>query len=71
MLATNNSFSPKTNAFLKMAFWIVAFSLIIIMPMKSFDFGVTGDEHWHHDYGNAIYNYFFHGDKSILDWKRV
>ena len=71
MLEPQNNLSPRTNAFLKMAFWILSFLLIIIMPMKSFDFGITGDEHWHHDYGNAIYNYFFHGDNSILEWKRV
>ncbi len=71
MLATNNSFNQKTTAFFKMAFWILAIFILLAMPKMSFDFGVTGDEHWHHDYGNAIYNYFFHHDNSMLEWKRV
>ncbi len=42
----------------------IALLLVIIMPVMSFQFAVTGDEHWHFDYGNSIYNYFFHGDTS-------
>lgn len=40
----------------------MALLLVILMPVLSFGFGVSGDEHWHFDYGNSIYNYFFHGD---------
>ncbi|GAA4460162.1 hypothetical protein GCM10023093_02360 [Nemorincola caseinilytica] len=43
-------------------FNILALLLVILMPLMSFQYAVTGDEHWHFDYGNAIYNYFFHGD---------
>ena len=70
LVAADDLWLEKLNRFSKMIFWVFAFALLIIMPIKSFDSGVTGDEHWHHDYGNAIYNYFFHGDKSILDWKQ-
>ena len=42
----------------------LALLLVIIMPMMSFKFAITGDEHWHFDYGNDIYNYFFHGDTT-------
>lgn len=45
-------------------FNILALLLVIIMPLMSFSFGVSGDEHWHFDYGNSIYDYFFHGDTS-------
>ncbi len=45
-------------------FNILALLLVIVMPMMSFGFSVTGDEHWHFDYGNNIYNYFFHGDTT-------
>jgi glycosyltransferase involved in cell wall biosynthesis/tetratricopeptide (TPR) repeat protein len=55
----------------RLAFVCLSVLLIFLLPKLSFDFGITGDEHWHHDYGNAIYNYFVHGDNSILDWKRV
>ncbi len=41
-------------------FNILALLLVIVMPVMSFQFAVTGDEHWHFDYGNSIYNYFFH-----------
>lgn len=44
------------------AFNILTLLLIIVMPLMSFGFAVTGDEHWHFDYGNMIYNYFFNGD---------
>jgi glycosyltransferase involved in cell wall biosynthesis/tetratricopeptide (TPR) repeat protein len=43
-------------------FNILAILLVLIMPAISFHFSVTGDEHWHFDYGNSIYNYFFNGD---------
>jgi glycosyltransferase involved in cell wall biosynthesis/Tfp pilus assembly protein PilF len=40
----------------------IALLLVIAMPAMSFQYAITGDEHWHYDYGNSIYNYFFHGD---------
>jgi glycosyltransferase involved in cell wall biosynthesis/tetratricopeptide (TPR) repeat protein len=43
-------------------FNLLAVLLVLIMPAMSFNFAVTGDEHWHFDYGNSIYNYFFNGD---------
>ena len=43
-------------------FNVLAILLVVVMPVMSFQYGVTGDEHWHFDYGNDIYNYFFHGD---------
>ncbi len=43
-------------------FNIIALLLVIVMPVMSFQYGVSGDEHWHFDYGNSIYNYFFNGD---------
>jgi glycosyltransferase involved in cell wall biosynthesis/tetratricopeptide (TPR) repeat protein len=48
-------------------FNVLGVLLMIVMPMMSFQFGVTGDEHWHFDYGNSVYNYFFRGDNSILE----
>lgn len=45
-------------------FNLLALLLIIIMPAMSFQFAITGDEHWHFDYGNSIYNYFFGNDTS-------
>ncbi|MBX2905575.1 MAG: glycosyltransferase [Taibaiella sp.] len=58
--------SPEQRANIKgrSMFNILALLLVIAMPLLSFGFGVSGDEHWHFDYGNSIYNYFFHGDNS-------
>ena len=38
--------------------------LVIIMPLMSFQYAITGDEHWHYDYGNDILKYFFRGDQA-------
>ncbi len=57
--------------YFRLAFWCLAILVLFAMPKLSFDFGVTGDEHWHHDYGNAIYHYYFNGDHSVADWQRV
>jgi glycosyltransferase involved in cell wall biosynthesis/tetratricopeptide (TPR) repeat protein len=54
----------KKHIIYRSIFNILAILLVIVMPMMSFQYAVTGDEHWHFDYGNSIYNYFFHGDKS-------
>ncbi len=43
-------------------FNIIGLLLVICMPLMSFQYAISGDEHWHFDYGNSIYNYFFHGD---------
>lgn len=43
-------------------FNVLAVLLLIVMPLLSFQFAVTGDEHWHFDYGNTIYKYFFYGN---------
>lgn len=45
-------------------FNILAAALLIAMPLMSFQFAITGDEHWHFDYGNSIWGYFFSGDTS-------
>lgn len=45
-------------------FNVLGLLLIIAMPAMSFQYAISGDEHWHFDYGNSIYNYFFHDDTS-------
>lgn len=45
-------------------FNILAVLLVIVMPLMSFRYGITGDEHWHYKYGNSIFDYFFKGDLS-------
>jgi glycosyltransferase involved in cell wall biosynthesis/tetratricopeptide (TPR) repeat protein len=52
----------KKHIIYRSIFNILAILLVIVMPMMSFGYAISGDEHWHFDYGNSIYNYFFHGD---------
>jgi glycosyltransferase involved in cell wall biosynthesis len=66
-----SSLEQKLSNWSRLIFVLLAFTILFLMPKWSFDFSVTGDEHWHHDYGKAIYAYFFEGDKSILDYKHV
>lgn len=42
--------------------------IIILMPFLSRDYGQTGDEWIQIQYGQHIYDYFFHGDKQALDY---
>ncbi|MBS1690351.1 MAG: hypothetical protein JSS96_16590, partial [Bacteroidetes bacterium] len=52
----------------KMAFLIMSALIIIIMPLLSHSYGQTGDEWLQIEYGQHIYDYFFHGDKQALDY---
>ena len=52
----------KKQIIYRSVFNMLAVLLVIVMPLMSFQYAITGDEHWHFDYGNSIYNYFFHGD---------
>ena len=61
----------KMNNWTRLLFVLFAACILFLMPKWSFDFSVTGDEHWHHDYGKAIYAYFFENDQSILSYKHV
>ena len=45
-------------------FNVLSVLLVFVMPLMSFQYAITGDEHWHFDYGNDIWNYFFHGDTT-------
>ncbi len=54
----------KKHIIYRSVFNILALILVIAMPLMSFSYAVTGDEHWHFDYGNSIYNYFFGNDTS-------
>jgi len=52
----------------KLAFLIVSALILIIMPLLSHSYGQSGDEWLQAEYGQHIYNYFFHGDKQALDY---
>jgi glycosyltransferase involved in cell wall biosynthesis/tetratricopeptide (TPR) repeat protein len=54
----------KQHIISRSVFNMLAVLLVIAMPLMSFQYAITGDEHWHFDYGNSVYNYFFHGDTS-------
>ena len=52
----------------KLAFLVISALIIIIMPLLSHSYGQTGDEWLQIEYGQHIYDYFFHGDKQALDY---
>lgn len=52
----------------KMAFLIISALIVIIMPLLSHSYGQTGDEWLQIEYGQHVFNYFFHGDKQALDY---
>jgi glycosyltransferase involved in cell wall biosynthesis/tetratricopeptide (TPR) repeat protein len=56
----------KTRVWGRAAFSVLSLLLLIVMPAMSFSYAVTGDEHWHFDYGNSIYNYFLNGDTEAV-----
>lgn len=56
------------NKNLRYAFMILSALILIIMPLISKDYGQSGDEWLQIEYGQHIYNYFFHGDKQALDY---
>lgn len=65
MLQTSLSSHQKNFKYL---FIILSILLIIIMPLISKDYGQSGDEWLQIEYGQHIYNYFFHGDTQALDY---
>lgn len=56
--------AQKKQIISRSVFNVLCLLLVIVMPIMSFQYTITGDEHWHFDYGNDIYNYFFHGDTN-------
>lgn len=57
----------KRQIIYRSVFNVIGLLLMVVMPMMSFSYAITGDEHHHFDYGNSIYNYFFHGDNSVQE----
>ena len=56
--------------------FLFAFSLVLLlflMPMLSFDYGITGDEEVQAEYGERVYKYFASGgdDRSVFDYKNL
>lgn len=52
----------------RIAFWLLAASLLVAMPLISRDYGQSGDEWLQIEYGRDIWNYFFHGDQQALNY---
>lgn len=50
------------------AFLVLSVLIIVLMPFLSKDYGQTGDEWLQIQYGEHIWNYFFHGDKRALNY---
>lgn len=56
--------NEKKRIIYRSVFNVLCLLLLIVMPILSQQYAVTGDEHWHRDYGTDIYNYFFHGSHN-------
>lgn len=54
--------------FWKQAFIILSAFILILMPALSHYYGMTGDEWLQLEYGQHIWDYFFHGDMQALDY---
>jgi dolichyl-phosphate beta-glucosyltransferase len=56
----------RKEALYRFAFISVSVLILFLMPYLSKDYGISGDEWIQNDYGQKIYNYYFHGDDAVL-----
>ena len=70
---TNRRFDNSDPSYYRLLFVIFSIALFFLMPMLSFDFGLTGDEELQKVYGEKILAYFETDgeDKSALDYKNL
>lgn len=52
----------------KIAFLAISALIVVIMPLLSHSYGQSADEWLQIEYGQHIYDYFFHGSKQALDY---
>ncbi len=52
----------------KKVFLIISVAILVLLPVLSKNYGLSGDEWLEMEYGKDIYNFFFHGDKQALDY---
>ena len=66
-----NLFFTKEHPLFRMAFFITALAIFIILPLLSLDAGLSGDDEKHYQHAIKVYNYFAEDDPSALDDPRL
>ncbi len=60
--------SFSESKFWKIGFFIISALILVLMPMLSHSYGQSGDEWLQIEYGQHIWNYFFHADPRALNY---
>lgn len=69
----NKSWNITDPSYYRLLFVLLAVGLFFLMPMLSFDYGITGDEQVQKEYGEKVMAYFDSDgkDKSALNYKNL
>jgi len=62
-----NLFFIKEHPLFRLAFFLTALAIFIILPILSLDAGLSGDDEKHHQHAVKVYRYFTEDDPSALD----
>ncbi len=69
----NKSWNASDPSYYRLLFLVTAVALFFLMPMLSFDYGITGDEHVQKEYGEKVMAWFDTDgkDDSALNYKNL
>ncbi len=69
----NKSWNRKDPSYYRLLFLVTAVVLFFLMPMLSFDYGITGDEHVQKEYGEKVMAWFDSDgkDDSALTYRNL
>jgi len=69
----NKSWNAKDPSYYRLLFLVTAVVLFFLLPMLSFDYGITGDEHVQKEYGEKVMAWFDTDgeDDSALNYKNL
>ena len=69
----NKSWNPSDPSYYRLLFLVTAVALFFLMPMLSFDYGITGDEHVQKEYGEKVMAWFDTDgkDESALNYRNL
>ena len=65
--ALRNLFFLKEHPLFRLAFFLTALAIFIILPILSQDAGLSGDDEKHYQHALKVYRYFTEDDPSALD----
>ncbi len=69
----NKVSSTGESSIFRLLFAVTAVGLLVLMPLLSPDFGISGDEYTQHQYGERLVKYYESGgeDKAALEYKNL